>query len=95
MLILECLWDRIVRIVDKADADSVVLWDVEGLNLITLGEATDTPLLNAGILQILGYHLGTISRKSHVNLGRSCLFVCIAGETDEGFRMLSQILQQT
>jgi hypothetical protein len=43
----------IVWIVDKADTYSVIFWDVEGLNTVTLGKSADTPFLYTGILQIL------------------------------------------
>jgi len=52
-LVRESLRNRVVWIVDKADADAVVLRNVEGLDAVALSKATDTPLLDARILQVL------------------------------------------
>ena len=95
LLIIKSLGCGVVWVIDVADADAVLLRNVERLYLVALGEAAYTPLGYAGILQVLRYGLRTLDRQTHVDGRVTRLLVSIARQADECLRMLVQVLQQT
>ena len=64
-----------VRVIDEADADAVVLRNIERLYGIALGKAANAPLLDANILEELRYHIGAFSGQSHINRRRTRILV--------------------
>ena len=93
-LVFECLRNGVLRVVDEADADAVVLRNVERLHAVALGKAADARFGYAGILQELRYHLRALDGEAHVDLRRSGVLVGKAGQADKGLGMLVQVPDQ-